>query len=107
MSFGVNVTYRVKPGRGQEFLDELSAAGIRDIVLKEEGCIRYDFYLPVEKRDEVLLVECWEKQEDQQRQTKLFHVSFSPFAGFFDRSRRACRRRGILRTGYIRRPPDA
>ena len=74
MSFGVNVTYRVKPGRGQEFLDELSAAGIRDIVLKEEGGIRYDFYLPVEKRDEVLLVECWEKQEDQQRHVKQPHV---------------------------------
>lgn len=62
---GINVTYRAKPGCRQEFLDALSAAGIRDAVLGEAGCVQYDYYLSANRADEVLLVERWESREAQ------------------------------------------
>ena len=62
---GINVTYRAKPGCRQAFLDALSAAGIRDAVLSEAGCVQYDYYLSANRADEVLLVERWESQEAQ------------------------------------------
>lgn len=65
MNFGINVTYHTKPGKRQDLLDGLSAAGIRDAVRAEAGCLQYDYYLSVSDPDEVLLVERWESQEAQ------------------------------------------
>ena len=65
MNFGINVTYHTKPGKRQDFLDGLSAAGIRDAVRAEAGCLQYDYYLSVSDPDEVLLVERWESREAQ------------------------------------------
>ena len=66
MSYGINVTYQIKPGRRQEFLDALEAAGIQAAVQGEAGCLRYDYFLPVKEPDQVLLVEQWESREAQQ-----------------------------------------
>ena len=66
MSLGINVTYQVKPGRRQEFLDALSAAGVREAVLNEAGCLQYDYYLSAGEPDQVLLVERWESRQAQQ-----------------------------------------
>mgnify|MGYP001030524578 CR=1 FL=1 len=66
MSLGINVTYRTKLGQRQAFLDALSAAGIREAVRQEAGCLKYDYYLSVSEPDQVLLVEQWESREAQQ-----------------------------------------
>jgi len=66
MSYGINVTYQVKPGRRQEFLDALSAAGVREAVLAEAGCLQYDYCLSAHDPDRVLLVERWEDRQAQQ-----------------------------------------
>ena len=66
MSYGLNVTYQVKPGQRQTFLDELSTAGIQRAVQGEAGCLQYDYYLSAGTPDEVLLVEQWESREAQQ-----------------------------------------
>ena len=65
MSLGINVTYRTKPGQRQAFLDGLSAAGVRQAVLAEAGCLQYDYYLSVGDPEAVLLVEQWESPEAQ------------------------------------------
>ena len=39
------VTYHAKPGRGREFLREIEKHGLRETILKEDGCLRYDYYL--------------------------------------------------------------
>lgn len=51
------VTYHAKPGRGREFLREIEKHGLRETILKEDGCLRYDYYLASDTDDTVLLVE--------------------------------------------------
>lgn len=53
------VTYRAKPGQGRAFLKEIAENGLRDTVLAENGCLRYDYYLANGNDDEILLVEMW------------------------------------------------
>ena len=53
------VTYRAKPGCGKRFLAEIAENGLRETILKEEGCLRYDYYLASGCDDEILLVEMW------------------------------------------------
>ena len=53
------VTYHAKPGQGRAFLSELAASGLRDKVLAETGCLRYDYYLADGNDDEILLIEMW------------------------------------------------
>lgn len=49
------VTYHAKPGRGREFLREIEKHGLRETILKEDGCLRYDYYLASDTDDTVLL----------------------------------------------------
>ena len=62
---GINVTYTIKPGARADFLAGLAACGVRKEVLQEEGCLQYDYFLPVEGEDSVLLMEKWTSREAQ------------------------------------------
>ncbi len=62
----LNVTYTMKPGMRETFLQNVQAQGILDAVRHEEGCLQYDYYLPVEASDTLLLVERWRDQAAQQ-----------------------------------------
>lgn len=66
----LNVTYTMKPGQRETFLKEVQAQGILDAVRREDGCLQYAYYLPVEEDDTLLLVECW-----RDRQTQQVHLS--------------------------------
>ena len=62
---GVNVTYIMKPGMRQEFLSAIAACGAQEAVRKENGCLQYDYFLPVDDEDKLLLVEKWSDAEAQ------------------------------------------
>ena len=62
----LNVTYTMKPGMRDTFLNEVQAQGIQAAVRHEDGCLQYDYYLPVEASDTLLLVERWRDQAAQQ-----------------------------------------
>lgn len=62
---GINVTYTMKPGARAAFLEGLAARGVREEVLREDGCLQYDYFLPVEGEDSVLLMEKWTSREAQ------------------------------------------
>ena len=62
---GINVTYTMKPGARAAFLEGLAACGVREDVLREDGCLQYDYFLPVEGEDSVLLMEKWTSREAQ------------------------------------------
>lgn len=78
MSYGLNVTYKTKPGMRQAFLDDLAAAGLREAVLAEAGCLQYDYYLSAADPDQVLLVERWESREAQQLHLTQPHMDQMP-----------------------------
>lgn len=62
---GVNVTYIMKPGMREEFLSAISACGAQEAIRKENGCLQYDYFLPVDNADALLLVEKWTNREAQ------------------------------------------
>ena len=41
------------------FAAEMQQSGLRAAVLAEEGCMQYDYYLPLAEENCVLLVEHW------------------------------------------------
>ena len=62
----INVTYTMKPGMLDTFLKKVQAQGIQAAVRREDGCLQYDYYLPVEEDNTLLLVERWRDQAAQQ-----------------------------------------
>ena len=61
----IHVTYRAKPGRGRAFVRQITEQGLRERILAEDGCLRYDYYISCEREDTVLLVELWETAAHQ------------------------------------------
>ncbi len=59
----LNVTYKCKPDMKEEFLEMIITEGIDTASRAEAGNIRYDYYLPADGRDELLLVEKWKDAE--------------------------------------------
>ena len=55
----LNVTYRCKPGMREEFLEMIMTEGIDAASRAEEGNVMYDYYIPVDGSDELLLLEKW------------------------------------------------
>lgn len=71
----LNVTYTMKPGMRETFLKEVQAQGILDAVRREDGCLQYDYYLPVEASDTLLLVERWRDRAAQQTHLTTPHMA--------------------------------
>lgn len=55
----LNVTYVVKPGKGQDFVREVKETGLLAAIRNEEGCLKYAYFLPAEEDGTLLLVEKW------------------------------------------------
>lgn len=54
----LNVEYTMKPGGALAFVQELTDTGILQQVRAWEGCLKYDYYRPLEGEN-LLLVEWW------------------------------------------------
>ena len=52
-----NVTFHCRPGRRDAFLDAVRAEGIMDAARAEPGNLQYDWFLPADGGDDVLLIE--------------------------------------------------
>lgn len=59
------VTYKLKPHSRDNFLGEVAAAEILQKTRREEGALRYDYYISAADADTVLLVERWRSAEAQ------------------------------------------
>jgi len=59
----LNVLYKCKPGMRDAFLERLDSEGLGAACRAEEGNIKYDYYIPADGSDELLLVEKWRDQE--------------------------------------------
>ena len=59
----LNVTYKCKPDMRDEFLEMIYKEGIDAASRAEEGNIKYDYYMPVDNSDDLLLVEKWRDAE--------------------------------------------
>ena len=70
----LTVNYKLKKGRRNEFVKRLIREKIAEHTRLEQGCIRYEYYLPIDKADELFLLEAWESREDQQRHLQSDHM---------------------------------
>ena len=59
----LNVTYKCKAGMREMFLASIIAEGIDGKCRAEEGNIKYDYYVPTDGSNDLLLVEKWKDAE--------------------------------------------
>ncbi|MBR2746711.1 MAG: antibiotic biosynthesis monooxygenase [Erysipelotrichaceae bacterium] len=59
----VNIRYTGKDGKAREFAREMMEKGVVEAIRAEEGNLRYEYYLPVDDPETVLLIDAWESQE--------------------------------------------
>ena len=64
------VTYTAKPGCRQDFVSQVVQQGLRDAILQEDGCVAYDYYCSTQDENQLLLVETWESEAQQQAHTR-------------------------------------
>lgn len=57
------------------FIEEISQKKIAETTRAEDGCIRYDYFYPVETDKKIFLWEQWDSAEAQQRHTEQPHFA--------------------------------
>lgn len=53
------VTYHMLPGHRDAFLTEVAQAGLQEFFCSEKGCERYEYLLPAQDADRLILLEQW------------------------------------------------
>ena len=71
----LNVTYKCKHDMREEFLEALFAEGIDEACRAEAGNFMYDYYIPVERGDELFLLEKWRDEAALAEHGKQPHIA--------------------------------
>ena len=64
--YTIYVKFDCVENKREAFIEKMKESGILDAIRAEDGCIRYDYYLSVKDKNEILLIEQWESKEHQQ-----------------------------------------
>ncbi len=59
----VSGTYKIKPGKRDEFLKNVYDQEIYAEILKEKGCVGYDYYYPYGNANDIYFVERWSDRD--------------------------------------------
>lgn len=62
MAITVNIYYSGKNGNARKFAQEMVSSGVVDNIRAEKGNIRYEYFLPMDDEETVLLIDSWEDQ---------------------------------------------
>lgn len=63
MAITVNIYYTGENGSAREFAETMIRSGTVDLIRKEEGNIRYEYFFPMDDGETVLLIDSWTDQE--------------------------------------------
>lgn len=63
MSITVNLYYTGKNGSAKEFAREMESSGVADKIRAEDGNVRYEYFVPLNDPETVLLIDAWRDQE--------------------------------------------
>lgn len=63
MAITVTIYYSGKNGNAKKFAVEMTAMGIVDEIRREKGNIRYEYFLPIDDQETLLLIDSWTDQE--------------------------------------------
>lgn len=59
----VNLYYTGTNGSARAFVNEMESSGIADAIRQEPGNLRYQYFLPLDNSETVLLIDSWADQE--------------------------------------------
>ena len=62
MAITVNIYYSGKDGNAVKFAKEMVSSGIVKAIREEKGNLRYDYFLPMDDSETVLLIDSWQDQ---------------------------------------------
>ena len=71
MSIVINIIYTGDNGNARRFAEEMTASGVVGSIRREDGNERYEYYLPMDNGESVLLIDRWRDQ----RALDLHHAS--------------------------------
>ena len=63
----VNIYYTGKNGNAQHFAQEMEKTGTADQIRAARGNLRYEYFVPMNDPETVLLIDCWEDQASLDR----------------------------------------
>lgn len=63
MAITVNIYYSGKNGNARKFAEEMIKTGIVDEIRQENGNLRYEYFLPLDDPETILLIDSWANQE--------------------------------------------
>lgn len=63
MSITVNIRYKGEGDNARRFAEEMITSGTVEKIRNEEGNIRYEYYIPLDDPQTVLLIDSWENQQ--------------------------------------------
>lgn len=67
MSITVNLYYRGNNGNAKKFAEEMEKSGTAGAIRAEEGNLRYEYFMPLDDPETVLLIDSWRDQESLDR----------------------------------------
>ena len=62
MAITINIYYRGKNGNAVKFAKEMISSGIVNKIRSESGNLRYEYFLPLDNSETVLLIDSWQDQ---------------------------------------------
>ncbi|MBR4392462.1 MAG: antibiotic biosynthesis monooxygenase [Oscillospiraceae bacterium] len=62
MALIVNLYYTGKGGNARRFAVEMEQSGIADRIRAEEGNLRYEYFVPLNDPETILLIDAWRDQ---------------------------------------------
>ena len=63
MSLTVNLYYQGAYGSARRFAEEMESSGIAVTIRAEEGNERYEYFIPLDDPETVLLIDSWRDQK--------------------------------------------
>ena len=63
MSIVVNLYYTGVNGNARKFAEEMEQSGVAELIRQECGNKRYDYFLPMNDPETVLLIDAWKDQK--------------------------------------------
>ena len=58
----INLYYKGTNGNALAFANEMESSGIADKIRKEKGNLRYEYFIPLDDNETVLLIDSWTDQ---------------------------------------------
>ena len=58
----INIRYTGENGAARKYVEEMEKSGIADRIRAIEGCIGYEYFVPANDPEGVLLIDTWEDQ---------------------------------------------